>query len=414
MGMPQRRITSLPPGSAGSASSKMMDLSPSLQIDVDQVIGQQVLAAGVQGSGKTNFGVLFVEQLAQYSVPLVIFDKESDWESAVDVFPRGVLATRDNCPSGQDVLDHGLQVVYALSSWDDEDERARLICSVVSQLISWAECQPMNERVPCLIVLDEASYWLPQRRGTSLSVDSYKQLAEAFKNVSSIGRKRGLTPMYLTQKISQTSKAVLNPGIFAFFRTGLKNDLNAYLEYIHSELTAKQMKARIAAFSDGKAIVLLPGGQQKIVTFHRRKSEHISHTPKSQAALNKYAGMPFDKSQRYGTPVIAPEQAVYTPEPEPVHVYPVKPVSAYQQCEILLKKNLLLTAEELHQMTGGTIGLDTITNYRRMLVAHLRNSYGAIHARVLAVLQVDAEISDTDLAQHANCTLDQARLHRGK
>src|SRR6266487_1269270 len=269
-------------------------------------------------------------------------------------------------------------------------------------------------------------------------------LFDAFQAVGSTGRKRGLTPFFVSPKISELNKGVLYPGLMYFFRATLHTDVARYTEYIHTnDLTPQGLKKLISNLPKGKAIVKLPSGGNTSVKFDKRQSEHVSHTPTVQSALNRYAAMPFDPDGSYGMDLPAseqvPEQAVpkpmhahqetsliaatpdseqssgqETPEPEPVHVYPVKPVSAYQQCEILLKKNPLLTAEELHQMTGGTIGLDTIANYRRQLVAHLRNSYGAIHARVLAVLQVDADISDKDLAKHANCTLDEARLHRSK
>ena len=78
------------------------------------------------------------------------------------------------------------------------------------------------------------------------------------------------------------------------------NDLDRYLSYLQrGDLTPQEIKARIAAFKTGQAIITLPGGAQRTVRFHQRQSEHISHTPKVQAALNKYAHMPFNAAMRF-------------------------------------------------------------------------------------------------------------------
>ena len=256
---------------------------------------------------------------------MVAFDREGDLLSTVEILPRGVIATRTNCPTGYDILNKGLQVVYDLSTWEDDDQAAGMIATVVNQLMTWAESRPSHERVPCLIVLDEAAHWLPERRGDYMSIDSFKSMRDTFRTISSIGRKRGLTPLYACPKISELSKSVMLPGMYVFMKATLDTDLKRYLEYIHStDLTAKQLKTRIAAFSKGKAIVSLPTGSQKLVTFHTRKSEHTSHTPGVQAAINRYSSLPFDPEGHYGM-YLEPSE-MQQPVTSPV-VEPVKPVS---------------------------------------------------------------------------------------
>lgn len=314
-------------------------LSDSLHIPVNDIVGQQIAVFGIPGSGKTNFGALFCEQLSPFLVPMAIFDREGDLLSLVDVMPRGVLATADNCPSGHDILNQGLQVVYDLASWGSDSMAADLIVSIVGGLIEWANKH--KNRVPCLIMLDEANYWLPERRGgVALDKETYKQLHDAFTNVSSTGRKRGLTPCYLCPRISDLSKSVLSPGVGVFMKATLDTDLSRYLEYVSSaDLTASQLKRRIAAFGRGRAIVTLPGGRQRTVSFHSRVSEHISHTPGVEAALDRYSTMPVPP-RTYKPFATQPEEAT---QPVPL----VKKTSIRQKAKrhtfkqvVALKKKL--------------------------------------------------------------------------
>ncbi|HYU76153.1 MAG TPA: hypothetical protein VEL31_26060, partial [Ktedonobacteraceae bacterium] len=296
-----------------TAQPRILDLAPNLQIEIDQVFGHQIAGFGLPGTGKTTFGVRLCEQIGRYPVPMVIFDREGDWLPIADILSRGMIATSTNCPTGYDVLGGGLQVVYDLSSWGDEEAAAAMMCTIVGQLMQWAEALPTHDRVPCLVVLDEAHHWLPQRRGSYLTPDTFRQLFDAFQAVGSTGRKRGLTPAYFCPKISELSKRVLYPGLLAFFRASLDTDLKRYLEHLHcSDLSNDELKARISRFGRGKAIVTLPTGAQQIVTFHNRQSQHVSHTPTVQAAINRYGSLPFDRQASYGTFIASRDEAAMT------------------------------------------------------------------------------------------------------
>jgi hypothetical protein len=300
------------------SAEALITLSPKLQLDVNDIIGQQLAAFGMPGFGKTNAAVLTCEQIGAYYVPMAVFDKEGDWLSVAGVLPRGVIATKSNCPSGRDILNQGLQVIYDLSTWDSLASAAEMIVSVVNELMAWASARPSHERIPCLIVLDEAHTWLPEKRGVSLPKEVYGKLFDTFQLVGSTGRKRGLTPFYMCPKISELNKGVLYPGLMYFFRATLHTDVARYLDYIHSNMyTPQGLREVIASLPKGKAIVKLPSGGNTSVKFNKRESEHVSHTPTVQAALNRYASMPFDANGSYGMDMPEAEQ-----EPEP-RVQPV-------------------------------------------------------------------------------------------
>lgn len=363
MAAPQRKPRLLP--TQAVETQRFMRLADNLQIDVDSIIGQGIAGFGIPGSGKTNAAALLAEEFGKFYIPMVVFDLEGDYVSLVDVLPRALVATPANCPTGTDVLEKGLQVIYDLSSWPNDDMAASVIVSVINELMSYAGSLPHSERVPCLVFLDEASHWLPQGKGERMSEQSYKNLRDTFNLLSSRGRKYGLTPALFSQRISELSKSVLTPGVFIFMKQTMDVDINRYMAYITppGDLKPAQLKSRIARLAPGKAFVRIPG-VQKLVTFYKRKSEHVSHTPKSQAAMNKYAALPFNPDESYGAFVEMPEpEGEQTPDgPSPVVV--VESLPTPKPAKVAKK-----VAKKVHQPTAKTIARKKVM-LRRFLREH--------------------------------------------
>jgi len=277
-----------------------MILADNLRIHPDVLIGNGngVFGSGVQGSGKTGILVRILEQAAKFHVPMVVFDREGDILPAVEHFPRGVIGSYQNCPTAKDVISGGLQVVYDLSTWPTMDDKGQFIANMVNSLYKAVDGLPVSHRTPCLVGLDEAALFLPQRRGEVFSVEVYKAMADAFHNVATTGRKRGLTPVLFTQKISEVNKLVLSPGTYVMLKQVVHTDLKRYLDYIEREdifsyMTERQICQFVSSLQPGQAIVKLANNEQRIVQFYERESQHISHTPQVQAALNRYSALTF-------------------------------------------------------------------------------------------------------------------------
>lgn len=381
----QRPRAIQPPVQDSADSSMLLNLAPNLDVDPDSVLGKVIAGFGLPDSGKTTVAALLAEQFGKLFVPMVVFDCEGDFLTLPSVLPHGVVGTYDNCPSGWDVLNQGLQVVYDLSTCPTGVDQAELITTVIRQLLSWANARPNHERVPCLVLLDEAAKWLPQGKGTEFEKETYNDLRETFRVLGEQGRKRGMTPAYFTPRISQLNKSVLFPGMYILMRQALHTDLDLYLEYITpvGDLTARQLKNRIQAFGRGRAIVKLPGGAQKSVVFNNRQSEHVSHTPRVQAAINRYANIPFNAAHSYGALMPSPEKTdnlsvlpTQAPAPETVtkpsrkRVTKRRSASAYRQVVRLLKKNDSLSAGTLAEMTGCTVR--TAGEYRRRYLSTVK------------------------------------------
>lgn len=274
-------------------------LSNKLVFPPDLLIGSGVAVFGVPGAGKTNVGALLLEQFGKFYLPMAVFDIEHEYVSLASHLPRCIVATPDNCPSGRDILDYGLQVVYDLQEWEPESA-AHLICSTIDDMMQWSEQRPTSDRVPAIVFVDEASYWVPERNGSHLEKETFKLLRDTFSQLGSRGRKRGLTPIVLNQRISTLSKSILGyVQCYILMKQSLDVDLKRYLEYVHSNLADREMKDRIAHFGKGRAIVKLPNGRQANTVFHQRQSQHVSHTPVAQAAINKYAAMPFNPTMTF-------------------------------------------------------------------------------------------------------------------
>lgn len=293
-----------------SAKKKnLLVLADNLQVVPDTVVGNGngVFAAGAQGAGKTVVLKLLLEQLAQKSnAPMCVFDKEEDLIATTALFPRGIVATATNCPSAKDIYQGGLQVVFDLSSFPNNDIAGQMMARLTNALMKEAEATAFNLRVPCVVALDEGSYWLPQNfGGKSLDETTFRMLRDAFEAVASRGRKRGIVPLIFTQKFSTVAKEVLSPGTYILMKQVLHTEQSRYLDYIlpieeFKYYNDRQKKIVIGDLQVGEAIVRLANGDQKRVQFYHCESPHIAHTPSAQAAADRYANVTFNPNQRFG------------------------------------------------------------------------------------------------------------------
>jgi hypothetical protein len=265
-----------------------LQLASNFQPDIDIILAEGLACYGIKGSGKTNVAALLAEQVGCYHVPMVIFDLENEYASLLNILPAGVLADVHRLPSGYDVLEKGLQVIINLRSWDSDEAAALAMCQLISELRIAAANQAPQDRVPCLLILDEAQYWLPQRKVSYLSKETTEMLRDEWMGLSTRGRKLGLTPAYFTQRISEINKGVVSQaGIQILMRQTLDRDINRYFEYISTRNTTR-VRASIRAFKRGEAVVCFPDGTQLHTTFAARTTKHVSNAPRVEAALSKF------------------------------------------------------------------------------------------------------------------------------
>jgi|GEM_PF-3278130 len=341
-----------------SDPSKALRLSPTFQPDVDLLTAEGLIAFGVKGSGKSNLLALLVEQLGRFLLPQLIIDTEREYQSLAHLLPRGVIAAADRCPSGSDIIHKGLQVIVDLQSWQSDEAAALSLCQLIEELFTATTAIAPHERVPCVIHLDEAAYWLPQEAVVYLSKETRKALADAFHKLASRGRKQGLTPLLYTQSISEVAKsAIRQAGIKVLMRQTLDVDLTRYCQYIQG--ATPRTKKAIQAYPSGRAVVILPDGSQHKVQFNTRQSEHVSQTPQAQAALVKFAAMDIDVTAlpmrdmtAEGQPDRAQGRLHQSVQPGKGRLSPTPPTTATERVYALLAENPTLRPAELMKLTG--------------------------------------------------------------
>jgi hypothetical protein len=390
-----------------SDPSKALRLSPTFQPDVDLLTAEGLIAFGVKGSGKSNLLALIVEQLGRFLLPQLIIDTEREYQSLASLLPHGVIATADRCPSGSDIIHKGLQVILDLQSWQSDEAAALSLCQLIEELFTTTTAIAPHDRVPCVIHLDEAAYWLPQEAVVYLSKETRKALADAFHKLASRGRKQGLTPFLYTQSISEVAKsAIRQAGIKVLMRQTLDVDLTRYCQYIQG--ATPRTKKAIQAYPSGKAVVILPDGSQHKVQFNTRQSEHVSHTPQAQAALVKFAAMDIDVAalpMRDMTAEVQPDQAQgrhhQVTQPGKGRLAPAPPTTMTQRVYALLAQNPTLRPAELMRLTGCS---DTSAS-------KARRAYFELHPEQQAVPQKTMTEQIHDLLA-ANPALQPAELRK--
>jgi hypothetical protein len=269
---------------AGSDPKMQLDLADNFLPDINTILREGIFATGVKGSGKTGVLARIIEEIARVAalierrgIPFVVFDKEGDLQSLLEVLPNGCIADADHWYTAEQIVTGRLQVVVNLQAWLKAEDQARVMVMLVTELIQYTSSQNPKDRLPCPVFLDEGQYWLPEESISYLSRDTRKSLLDAFGVLLNTGRKRGLTPFIFTQRIAQVDKSVISMGVQVFMRQVIDTDHRRCMEYIRSEMVKD--KKDLATLSEGEAFVCLPKGVQIRTQFKERQSVHLSHAP---------------------------------------------------------------------------------------------------------------------------------------
>ncbi len=274
-----------------------------------QFMGRAILGVGQRGSGKTNAAALVIEQIGKFPVPMAIFDYEEDYTTLPEVLQRCVIAGNPqweeawrykNCywqvdeenaeDVGYEILEQGVQLVLEIGTYETLEEAAHIMSRLIKGMFIWANERDPKQRVPALILLDEAQHFLPENNGVSnIQKEAAAELLKAFMDLNARGRKRGLTPAIFTQRIQQIKKAVITGSeIYFLMRQTTPGDLELYEEILGKSNVDRR---HIASFQKGDAIIF-EGGESFQVHFDERQSEHRGKTPDLNNAMLRYQVRP--------------------------------------------------------------------------------------------------------------------------
>lgn len=267
-------------------------LATTFQPNINSILGAMLLLCGIRRSGKSNLLAVLAEELGRYAVPVVIFDTEDEYSGLVDpqYLPRGVHAGSADLQGesqvryavvnvdgaygfGKAILDGHLQAVVNLKSWDDEDA-ALIMAEIIDGLNDWEQERANKDRIPVIVMLDEAAKWLPQNTGDSyVSKETQTLLHHAFFDiVVARGGKRGFGFVAACQRYSQINKNVLQSlWKFLFLQTE-DTDLTRY-ERLGLD------REDVAALRQGECFIFSPQVIGFKAMIRERHSPHMGHTP---------------------------------------------------------------------------------------------------------------------------------------
>lgn len=317
---PGQQQNQRPTMAIASDPAMALDLAPKFTPDVDTIVSEALVCFGIKGTGKSNFCARLHEQYRKFPIPYVLFDSKGEYHSLAQQ-GRVIIATANDAPTGREILAQSLRVVVDLRTWDSANASALAMCQLLRELHAHASSQDDPEaRIPCPLTLDDAQSWLPQSGSSDMSREIARDLRGMWHLIASRDRSLGLVPSFFTQNISELNKSVMRQaGIYVLMRQALDLDLDRYLEYMRYD-DAERAKFHIRAFPAGRAIIVLPSGEQITATFHQRATTHTSHTPTVRALLRRlapYGSAPrpaVTKDDQVGTP---DSQFTVIPEPQP-------------------------------------------------------------------------------------------------
>lgn len=281
----------------GEHPRRRLHLADNFQPDANDPLATGVFLVGIPGSGKTVTLALFLEQyITLFRLAAVIFDIAGDLKSIVEdgLCPRGLIGTPDSMPSMAQVVAHRMQVVVDLQqcrrpgeSFINYELAGGLIAKTVKDIMNAQSAIHPDNRLPCLIGLDETHIWAPQNPPSYLSPATAKDLLDTLTVVATTGRKYGVVPFIAAQRIPKVHKDIIAGCETRIFgKADLDNDIKRYREYVGPDVISDQ---GIRQLPKGRMVVCM-NGKRLIVQFYQRASRHASHTPGVTQALNNLVG----------------------------------------------------------------------------------------------------------------------------
>lgn len=264
---------------------------------VNGLIGQGLIAAAMQGWGKSQLVGRIVEQCGKCGMMVVLFDHKGEHETITELpYINGLRAgadasadfqlTAENAPEFvRLVMKKRHQAIINLPSYGIKWlDRAIIVAAVGRELMNYAEEKRRNRQrvMPCLVLLDEAQLYIPQDP-TLLPPEAQenKQVLGELKNVcfalATNGRSAGYTMGFATQSLTFIAKwAIKSCAIQVFGRHVEKNALDMCESIIDSDIATR---AELKTFPKGQGVVFGFTEDPLVVQFEKKESRDLSETP---------------------------------------------------------------------------------------------------------------------------------------
>ena len=270
----------------GSSSDKPLyiDRDGKLPFTRNRLRGASITILGRKGTGKSNTLAVFIEELLERRVPLVIVDPQDEYYTLgqeYDLIVAGrtahALISLDPLKAGalaEFSLTHNFPVVLSLRKYTVE-ERFTLLRLYFERL--WALEEDL--RKPYFILLEEAHVYLPQTGTTPV----FGILSDIFLQ----GRKNGLGTILATQRSQRIHKDTISQSeIYLLHKVSHPRDVEVYEDLLPR--TSKEVRAMNSLLRKGSAIVLyedetlpedVPSDVVSLVQIRTQRTYHAGATP---------------------------------------------------------------------------------------------------------------------------------------
>lgn len=235
-----------------------------LPVDLDKLISTRLLIQGASGAGKSHLLRSFMEGLWG-RVPQMVFDLEGEYVTLLDKYDFAlfgastrVAASPANAPLlVRRLLELNASALFDLSDLDTEAERAEFVRRACEELMRLTKSAPRN----LILVFDEAQRVCPQSGyGEAISTRAVREICTG-------GRKRGLCPIFATQRhsaIDATARGMLLNKMVGITPPGI--DTNAAKQQLG---LAVDMAKRLSELEPGEFLVYGPAVSPRTVLLAR-------------------------------------------------------------------------------------------------------------------------------------------------
>lgn len=292
-----------------TAASTRLRIARDLTLPVDAAT-ETIAILGKRGSGKSTTATVIVEELLDAGQQCVIVDPTDVWwglrssaNGKAAGYPVVVLGgLRGDLPLAPSagaavadfVLENPVSVVCSLRKFASKAEQRRFVTDLATRLY-FRRGEDAHPR-PLMLVLDEASLWVPQR---VMGEDA--TMVGAIQQIIRQGRSSGFGAMLIDQRAASVNKDVLTQlELLVAHRITSPQDRKAVREWIEqndAEERAPEFLGKLASLGVGKAWFWSPGwldlfqpvAVRAARTFDSRRTPKAGErvvTPKETAAVD--------------------------------------------------------------------------------------------------------------------------------
>ena len=244
---------------------------------VDEVLTGRGFITGKSGSGKSNTASVFIEELLDRDLGLLIVDTDGEYHGLKEEFDVLHAGKGDDCDLTVTVddadrlarmaLEDRVPILLDIATIGDEEEVEAILFEVINALF----VKEQEYRMPFVIFLEEAHEFIPQQGGRGGS-----DLKKLIVRVATRGRKRGLGICCMSQRPAAVDKDYITQcDWFVWHRLTWETD-TAVVDRILGGDSAETVQS----LGDGEAIVLTDWDETVTrVQFRRKRTADAGATP---------------------------------------------------------------------------------------------------------------------------------------